>query len=619
MSGGAWAELNPKIKLNGVVQKKTGRAVLRNDVQYQTEKDLFDLHTTTLTIQSLGIIVQSPVPLPTQMESEKSAAAQALLELAADGEDIGEIPGPRAPPNPAAGEVVMKEPDPKMVKMSGAIAKSSAPTPPMMVPPAQAPGPMTQIAELAAKRKAAGMNMQAAEAQILAFDSVTFSGPFGMLKQLVQEALQRPFSNSDMVVNVTQEPAGYRATVQIPALGIDARGSCTPKREDAEKTASAVCCRKVQEKCFKNTPVLRTENKVGPPVFSGGRATGGAPQPRLGEDLVRAAGQQSVMLGGKIDDPITDIYEELQDWREMRMEPPSQGEELPDSTSIDYWYGQICLVCLCTVSRVAWMPHARGEAHKKRHKTLNVRKRREAPRPSTAPACTKLGATQFKRIAGWHCPRDSDPRKAPSILLLGEMDFSLAWQVAKMRPRGAPMIATTHLREHDPNEPEVYPKDDTERAKYRRISLPSMKGASAENIKKLTGHGARIKYKVDATNMEGSLRGAGGVEGGFANIIFGFPRASLQRACDPRNSRLLRNFFLSARQHAFLLPGGMIQLILLGTQYEEWDVACMAADAGMYLADRVELPDDFYTPREVSGKSWSPIGAELMNFRVQGE
>merc|ERR1711971_629302 len=193
--------------------------------------------------------------------------------------------------------------------------------------------------------------------------------------------------------------------------------------------------------------------------------------------------------------------------------------------------------------------------------------------------------------------------------------FSLA--VASQRPEGSSTVCTSYLAEHDPDEPEVYPKDDGERASYRRQSLPAMNGALFQNLSGLEALGAEIRYQVDAMDLDGTLRSQG-ISDGFHYIVFPFPRASLQRAVDPRNSRLLRNFFRSCQDHCFMVEGCVIQLVMLQSQYEEWDVAGMAADAGMYLKSRAQLPTDFYQSREMSGKPWTPKDAELLNFVLNG-
>ncbi|CAK9031656.1 unnamed protein product [Durusdinium trenchii] len=228
------------------------------------------------------------------------------------------------------------------------------------------------------------------------------------------------------------------------------------------------------------------------------------------------------------------------------------------------------------------------------------------------PPCELLGAENFLAHGSWGLQDDED--QFPAILTLGEMDFSFSLAVARLRPIGTPLIASSYLAEHDPSEVEVHPADDGERAAYRRVSLPGMNGALEKNISELNEWGAQVLHSVDATDLEGTLR-TQGVEGGFHIIIFPFPRFSLSRAPNPCNSRLLRDFFKSA-QDGMLLEGGLIQLIMLSSQYEDWDVNGMANDVGFRLTSRVQMPPSFYQPREMSGKAWTPSGAELLTFEA---
>lgn len=221
-----------------------------------------------------------------------------------------------------------------------------------------------------------------------------------------------------------------------------------------------------------------------------------------------------------------------------------------------------------------------------------------------------MGTEHFLSHGSWNL--QDDDGQFPAILTLGEMDFSFSLAVARLRPAGTPLVATSYLAEHDPNEPEVHPADDGERAAYRRSSLPGMNGALQKNIDELNKLDAQVLHSVDATDMEGTLRSQG-VEGGFHIVIFPFPRYSLSRAPNPYNSRLLRDFFVST-MNGVLLEGGLIQVIMLSSQYDDWDVNGMANDVGIKLTSRVQLPAAFYQPREMSGKPWTPSGAELLTF-----
>lgn len=146
-----------------------------------------------------------------------------------------------------------------------------------------------------------------------------------------------------------------------------------------------------------------------------------------------------------------------------------------------------------------------------------------------------------------------------------------------------------------------------------------MNGALHTNLQGMHELGAVVMHGVDATNLDGTLRSQGVEEGGFSYVVFPFPRATLSRATEPCNSALLQGFFRSVAEGGFLLPGGLVQMVMLSSQYEEWDVANMAADSGFVLLARAQLPHDFYQSREMSGKPWSPTGAELLNFGLEYE
>lgn len=63
-----------------------------------------------------------------------------------------------------------------------------------------------------------------------------------------------------------------------------------------------------------------------------------------------------------------------------------------------------------------------------------------------------------------------------------------------------------------------------------------------------------------------------------------------------------------------LQPGGTIALVLLRSQYADWDTACVALEAGYRLRTHSALPDGFYQSREMSGKPWVPKDAEIYVF-----
>lgn len=602
----AWDTINmdPKTKLNTALQKKTGRPVKKVDVVYETTRAPEGGYQCRLQVRHLNLEVNSPINATNKRDAEKFAACQALIHMATNGDWVGDIPTNIKKAAPTAGPEKGAKPTVSDMDENGMTA---VPAPHNM--PTRDPVLKRSIPQ--------------DTAPVLAFKYTAFTGPFGMLKQLIQEALGRPFNNSDMIVTLEHTGKGFCAHISLPPLSLKMKGATLAKREDAERSASAVACRKVQEACMKHNPVLRYPLGGEAPNIELAKKTDGtktelekqaaAPAIFIPEEVLRAEQAKQ-----EEHEPITEILGEVEEWRSMRLERIGDGDDLPGPTDFGYWYGQMCLVCLKTVNLQAWDIHSKGSAHVAKYETLMMKKRNEAPRPTPTFKERLLGTEYFMRTAGWHAPSTMLPHMCPSILTVGEMDWSFSLAVARLRPRGAHIVATSHLKRHDPKEPEIHPQDDAERHRYRRFSLPSMGGTLFKNMEEFKDRGGQVVYSVDAMDLEGTLR-VKRVEGGFANIIFPLPRATLQRSSDPRNSRLLRNFFLSCRQHGFLLPKGQIQLIMLSSQYEEWDIACMAADAGMYLAARAEMPVDFYQAREVSGKPWVPIGAELLCFRVKGE
>eukprot|EP00927_Polykrikos_kofoidii_P010382 TRINITY_DN14387_c0_g1_i1.p1 TRINITY_DN14387_c0_g1~~TRINITY_DN14387_c0_g1_i1.p1 ORF type:complete len:709 (-),score=116.02 TRINITY_DN14387_c0_g1_i1:168-2294(-) len=408
----------------------------------------------------------------------------------------------------------------------------------------------------------------------------------GRLNQFLGKFLGRPLTKYDVKYEVSDLAGGFSARVDVPVLEVQFYGAVSATRKDAEQQAAMVALYGLQMgQAGKPTPRGVTTDKPTPVVMEMGQ--------------------------------------ELEEWRDTRLEVASAEEiKTLDSTSLDLWYGQVCLLCQVIVSKCCWAVHVNGRNHTKRFEAMPLKKVAGVPRPPTAPSEEQQPDENFIKVAGWAPDwlRPEEAILAPSVLLVGEMDYSFSLSVAKLRPSGSIIVATSYLEEHDPSEPEVHPSDDGERAAYRRRTLPSMNGVLHANLDGLRLLGADIRHGVDATNLEGTLRSQGGFDNmQFDFVVFPFPRASLHRACDPRNSRLLRNFFRSVRDHGFLSVGGEVQLVMLSVQYEEWDVACMAADAGFVLKARAQLPPDFYQSREMSGKPWTPQGAELLCFEVESD
>jgi len=300
-------------------------------------------------------------------------------------------------------------------------------------------------------------------------------------------------------------------------------------------------------------------------------------------------------------------------WRAERLEAidPEDGDLATGKNhkpSLDLWFGGVCLCCLAVVSHVSWRNHAAGGRHARSFSACPVRLRQDLKRVPTAPPVEFFHDAPFWEAAGW-----ADP--ALPILSVGEMDFSFSLALARLRTPRSTLVATSYLEAFSPGELERYPEDDAERADFQRHALPAMAGALQQNLSELAELGAEVLHGVDATDLEATLR-ARRFGGQFGCAVFPFPRATLKRENDPRNSELVRGFLLNAAPGAGLVAAdGSVQLVLLGTQYEEWDVAGAAADAGLTLHRRMVFERGFYQPREVSGREWD-FGrhAELLCF-----
>jgi len=303
-------------------------------------------------------------------------------------------------------------------------------------------------------------------------------------------------------------------------------------------------------------------------------------------------------------------------WRAERLEPLGQrtGAGLrAASGSLGLWFGGVCLCCLAAVAHGSWRLHAAGDRHRRNFAAVPVQLKPSLQRPPTAPGVSLYREDSFLQVAGWALGR------AP-ILSVGEMDFSFSLAVARLRPPRSKLVATSYLRAHDSTEHEHYPEDDAERASFERRSLPGMGGELEENLKELRKLGSEVRHGVDATNLVSTLQGAR-YAGPFGCVVFPFPRATLRRENDPKNSELVRAFFRNAAPGAGLVaPGGVVQLLILGSQYEDWDIAGCAADAGLVLWSRAVVPSTFYQTREVSGRAWDfGQSGELLCFRAASE
>eukprot|EP00931_Biecheleriopsis_adriatica_P040715 TRINITY_DN23327_c0_g1_i1.p1 TRINITY_DN23327_c0_g1~~TRINITY_DN23327_c0_g1_i1.p1 ORF type:complete len:812 (-),score=158.45 TRINITY_DN23327_c0_g1_i1:73-2508(-) len=286
-----------------------------------------------------------------------------------------------------------------------------------------------------------------------------------------------------------------------------------------------------------------------------------------------------------------------------------------NADSADWWYCQVCLVCL---KECDWNVYSKSHQNSNTHRSKFMKDGGYMLKPGVLRPDPELE----KPLEVGTIPRFTTctGMKEARVLTLGEQDYSFSLAVARQQfaqSRAVSVVASSYLAAHDPTEPEVHVRDDGMRAHYSRRSLPNMDGALQKNIDMLNNLGGVVLHSVDATDLPGTLLSQYGET--YDLIIFPFPRASLQRGCQPKNPSLIRNFFRSVNDARILDAGGKIGIVLLRSQYAEWDLTCVAMEAGYQLVDQAALPDGFYQGREMSGKifdSWKKIGAEIYMFQL---
>mmetsp|Transcript_14179 Transcript_14179/g.22569 ORF Transcript_14179/g.22569 Transcript_14179/m.22569 type:complete len:495 (-) Transcript_14179:78-1562(-) len=330
-------------------------------------------------------------------------------------------------------------------------------------------------------------------------------------------------------------------------------------------------------------------------------------------DVLNVKAHVGSFVKGRTEEEKEAAKQEYATWAEERLDAGVDPTG-SNATSLDWWYCQVCLVCLCECDWNAYTgSHKNGAAHRKKFiadggyalKPGVLRPDPQLQRPLEVGTIPR-----FISCAGF-----ADCK----VLSLGEQDYSFSLKVAQLQLEkfeGSQIVATSYLAAHDPDEPEVHVRDDGMRAHFSRRSLPGMDGALQKNIDDIVQTGAIVLHSVDATDLPGTLLNQCGET--YDLIVFPFPRASLQRGCQPKNPRLLRNFFRSVNDAEILELGGKIGIVLLRTQFADWDTACLALEAGFHLVDHAALPDGFYQGREMSGKifdSWKQIGAEIYMFQ----
>jgi len=428
--------------------------------------------------------------------------------------------------------------------------------------------------------------------------------PKALLHSMLMKATGKQTTKADVEYNVQGVEEGWQCILVLNSLGGRGFAGYPCNKKDAEQSAAVVAIEWMRDNVSAEETSSRKRPQTDAMALPVDVEVPPAKRPRKAAEPARKLSSTSI--------PSQEGIDFCAEWRDTRLEP-CQPEEIQDPSSIDYYFGQVCLVCQAIVSIKGWDAHATGKKHLQRLQAQPMKLREGVERPAPSPPCELLDPALFAEMGGWGTPDELG--EYPSVLTLGEMDYSFSLAVARLRPPGACLVATSYLAEHDPLEVEIHPSDDGERAAYKRHSLPGMRGALQQNLHALADLGSQVFHSVDATDLAGTLL-AQGAEGGFHSVVFPFPRFSLSRAPNPNNSRLLREFFTSVIRDGVLLEGGNIQLVMLCAQYEEWDVNGMATDVGLVLISRVALPTSFYQAREMSGKPWTPPGAELLTFQV---
>mmetsp|Transcript_80986 Transcript_80986/g.224009 ORF Transcript_80986/g.224009 Transcript_80986/m.224009 type:complete len:447 (-) Transcript_80986:191-1531(-) len=319
--------------------------------------------------------------------------------------------------------------------------------------------------------------------------------------------------------------------------------------------------------------------------------------------------KQGSGIKGRTDEDRANAKEEYAKWQEERVEM-GMDPEGKHCQSLDWWYAQTCLACLAECDLTTFKGHRKSVKHTAKYKEIGGLQLRPGilrPDPHLTNPLSAPDRGQFESATGFASAR---------VLALGEQDYSFSLAIARLQQNETQevrLVATSYLEAHDPSEPEVHVRDDGMRSTYQRKSLPSMEGALEKNISEIQSLGGVVLHGVDATDLLGTLltQHPGGI---YDVIVFPFPRASLRRGVDPMNPRLLRYFFRSVNDAALLAQGGVVELLLLRSQYADWDTACVAMEAGFELQRHTSLPEGFYQSREMSGKTWTPKDAEVYVF-----
>ena len=306
------------------------------------------------------------------------------------------------------------------------------------------------------------------------------------------------------------------------------------------------------------------------------------------------------------------------------------------------WYAQVCLCCLAECHHRSWIDHSQSKRHQstwfKNPRIVELRRaialaeKNEMEQENKTTDSTGgdvldsnslpilFTEDYFSQIANY--------RAGSKVLVLGEQDFSYSLAVSRILENNGLVIGTSYLGPFDENsqyiEPEEHPKDDGIRANYFRRTLPSHNGVLTNNLNTLHRNGVITAHNIDATILYENLKDQNLIQHApFDIIVFPFPRVSLKRGLDFRNSLLVQGFFHNLRKYREKLLYGhsQIQLLILENQFKEWDFVNIAKENGWKLKWRCLVNFDMlsgYQPRELSGKAWKPSKFIITNNNNNG-
>jgi len=245
--------------------------------------------------------------------------------------------------------------------------------------------------------------------------------------------------------------------------------------------------------------------------------------------------------------------------------------------------------------------------------------RKETTAPSKSRVDKWLLSGRSSNSAG------SDKGGGAKILVLGEMDFTLALSLHRKWPI-AEIVATALFDDSD------------ERA---------VKFESTVDI--LRKGGQRVMFGVDATVLHENADLLD-ITPKFTTVLFGFPRQGVPKqtakarkrgkAANRKKARKLKRqealessqnmsffdaFLSSITKANLLVDGGILGLITLQDHYDEWEVLASAETVGfeeiteVWEGIELDLPVDFpgYQPRKETGGKFNPFEAILYLLRLR--